>query len=96
MIRWWRTGWAPIQQALNDQRRRDTRRLSGWVWSDGGWHLPVLDIPAIEGVTVRVISDADIREATIAGLRKIKADPCRVRLTKGQRDHIVNGKRTVR
>lgn len=27
MIRWWRTGWAPIQQALHEQRVRDLFRM---------------------------------------------------------------------
>lgn len=64
MIRWWRTGWAPIQQALNAQRERDSRKFSGWVWRNGGWHLPKLDIHTTEGVTVRLISGVTVEEAT--------------------------------
>lgn len=45
-----------------------------------------------QGVQHRAITRADVRRATIQGLRRVKADPQSLRLTAGQRRHITKTK----
>lgn len=43
-------------------------------------------------LSTKRISRADVRKAAIVGIKSAKADPRSVRLTPGQRDHILRDK----
>jgi hypothetical protein len=44
------------------------------------------------GMTTKKISRADVRAATLLGLKMVRSDPASVKITSGQRHHIVKSK----